>query len=265
MTDVKHIAILSQVTAQAKTIRQQLSQALTKHGFALVKAKPDLYITVGGDGTFLHHVRSLNYPQTPFIGINAGSLGFFQEVEARNIKEFAQDLKQRHYNLVALPLLAVSIDGHSQTVALNEVVIERASARAVHLEVKIDGQVFEKFVGDGLIVATPQGSSAYSSAAGGAVIPFGLKLMQLVPSNPHDSTMYISIRSPLILADHSVVTIRAHQDKLRPFRVVADGGLVASRQQSQVKIMLSRRCIYLMRTHRFNYYTRLAHKMIRRH
>lgn len=256
---MERVQILAGLNPKSRALAKAVAGWL-RPDFKIVKSSPDLYVVIGGDGTLLHWLRTMNYPSQPFLGVDAGSLGFFQEVSPRDLPKLAKLLKSGRYSLQELPLLEIKNDRKVLGYAFNEFAVERASARATNLRLSIGGYKFERFIGDGLIIATPQGSTAYAGAAGGAILPYDLDLFEVVPSNPHQSALYQALRQPLILSSSSQLHIEVLDPKTRPVRVVADGQEI--KVSPSFTIGINHRRITMLRTHKFNLYQRLSSKLI---
>lgn len=256
---MKRIRVLAGASNKSQKLAKLAEKILAKD-FILTDKKPDLLLAVGGDGTLLHYIRELDYPTTPFLGVDAGGLGFFQEIASNNIADLIPILKKNKYSLQKLPLLELKNGNQHVGYAFNEFAVERSSARAANLSLSIGGHKFEKFIGDGLIISTPQGSTAYSSAAGGAILPYDLSVFEVVPSNPHQSAIYQALRQPLILSGKTNLGVEVLESKQRPVRVVGDGH--SFEIGSSFTIGMSRKSITMLRTHEFNFYKRLSSKLI---
>ena len=227
---MKRIAIIRGLSSRVPATGSKLVNSLEKAKISIVEVGqgPEAIIVVGGDGAMLHHVSKTEHLELPIIGINAGSLGFLQEAGIADIDDLVRALREDTYTIQKLPLISVrKCDEHKKHYAFNEVVMERASSRAAHLMINVNGTRFEKFIGDGILIATPQGSTAYASAAGGAAIDTKVPALQLVPLNPHDSREYHALRAPLVLAADSKIVIEPHDDAYRPVRLVTDGHTIA--------------------------------------
>lgn len=144
----------------------------------------DLMITLGGDGTLLAGLQEALKLKVPMLGVNLGHLGFLTEIEPEAIEQAAARLAVGDYELDKRMMLRVK---GSDVCALNEVTVIRApsSRRILTLAVYVDGRLTQHFAGDGLIVATPTGSTGYSMSAGGAIVSPGVDLMLLTPVCAH--------------------------------------------------------------------------------
>ncbi len=150
----------------------------------------DLVVVLGGDGTLLHAVHLLNGRDIPVLGINLGTLGFMTEVQKADCCEALKEILQDNYQVTERRMLNVTLfrgeKEYLQEVVLNDVVINKATlARIIRLEAYLNGQFMTSYRGDGLIVSTPTGSTAYNMAAGGPVLYPTLNAFVLTPICPH--------------------------------------------------------------------------------
>ncbi|MFM8870691.1 MAG: NAD(+)/NADH kinase [Actinomycetota bacterium] len=186
----------------------------------------DVVVSLGGDGTMLRTVRALNGHPTPIIGVNIGTRGYLTRVEphdvAEALKRFVHGKEGVEYSFDDRMMLAAAVDvpapdGLRSWLALNEVVFEKSeSGHTVKLDVSIDGVDFATYTADGLIVATPTGSTAYALSARGPVLSPRLRAVLLTPVSPH---MVFDRSLVLDPAEDVVVTVGGY----RPVEVSVDG------------------------------------------
>ena len=171
---------------------------------AALAAETDLILVFGGDGTMLRVAREVAGSETPILGINAGGLGFLTAVPSGQLAEALAQVWASQCYLETRPLIEASGTAHGQPLAflaLNDFVIGRgAASRMIELEVRVDGEVLTRYRCDGLIVSTPTGSTAYSLAAGGAVVCPNAEVFPLPPICPHT----VSNRSVIVNLNASV-------------------------------------------------------------
>jgi NAD+ kinase len=153
-------------------------------------AEADLVLSLGGDGTMLRCVRMLEGAPVPILGVNLGSLGYLTQVEPDRLGEsldrFVAGSDAGGWRLDQRMMLDVAVNGTLVGRALNEAVVEKAeSGHTVRLLARIDGEPFTYYAADGLIVATPTGSTAYSLSARGPVVSPRHRAMLLTPVSPH--------------------------------------------------------------------------------
>ncbi|MEY6433372.1 NAD(+) kinase [Thioalkalicoccus limnaeus] len=183
----------------------------------------DLVIVVGGDGTFLGAARALATHGVPLVGINLGRLGFLVDVSPHEIEQALDRILDGEYDEEERRLLSASVgaaDGQTTSgVALNDVVIHKwNTGRMIELETSIDGVLVNVQRADGLIVATPTGSTAYALSGGGPLLDPSLDALVLVPICPHTLS-----NRPLVVAGSSRIEVRVHADDRDHVRVTWDG------------------------------------------
>lgn len=168
----------------------------------------DLAIVVGGDGTMLHVARALAAERVPIIGVNQGRLGFLTDLQTENmIEELGKILEGRFKTEQRLLLQAEIVRGarvvHAAN-AFNDVIISKGElARLIEFETYLDGEFVNGTRGDGVIVASPTGSTAYALSAGGPILHPNLPAMVLVPICPHT----LSHRPIVVLSEATVEVV----------------------------------------------------------
>lgn len=150
----------------------------------------DAIIVLGGDGTLLRAARELAGRKIPFLGINLGHLGYLAEIEAQNVQTALDSLLEDHCVTEERMMLTgdVWIGGRcvGHDMALNDIVLNRSgNLRVVDYMVYVGGQYLNRFTADGIMVATPTGSTGYSLSAGGPIISPTASLLLLTPICPH--------------------------------------------------------------------------------
>jgi NAD+ kinase len=162
--------------------------------------KLDCLLTVGGDGTLLRGARLLNGAETPILGINVGRLGFLATAPAQNLDWVLDAATRGAYTIEPrLALVATVEDGagslRTQPIALNDIVVHKAGvARVLRFRLSVDGEEVGAYSADGIIVATPTGSTAYSLSAGGPIVVHGVDAIVVTAICPHT----LAVR-PLVL------------------------------------------------------------------
>lgn len=167
----------------------------------------DVVVVLGGDGTMLHALSLLGGPETPVAGVNIGTLGFLTSCTDDELEEFCDALKAGNFHLSKRTLISATLvrgDGSSKEfLALNEAVVARGhTGRLVSLKASVDGDLLNRYRADGLIVATPTGSTAYSLSAGGPLISPSADVFVITPICPHT----LSQRS-LVIDDSMVIEL----------------------------------------------------------
>jgi NAD+ kinase len=170
--------------------------------------RAELGVALGGDGTLLGAGRRLAPLGVPVLGVNLGHLGFLAGTEVKRLYKTLEDLLAGRLHLSERMILSVQPPKGPSQLALNDCVVRVANAvRVVRLSAWVDGEFLADFVGDGLIVSSPTGSTAYSLAASGPVVHPDTDLIILTPICSHSLT-----QRPVILSADSVLEIRAEKD-----------------------------------------------------
>ena len=206
---VRRVAIVSnEGKPEAKERAREIEEVLVAHGIALGLDDPDLVISLGGDGTMLRAAQHAHAADVPLLGVNLGTLGYLTEVDAADEVAAVRRVLAGEYDIQDRMMLSCSIDGAADAapgpfVALNEVLVERATrTRLVRLGVRVGGESLGDFNADGIIVATPTGSTAYALSAGGPIVSPRAECLVVVPVSPH-----MVFARPIVLAADEVVEV----------------------------------------------------------
>jgi NAD+ kinase len=210
----------------------------TAAGFATVGAysqeaeqePPELIVGIGGDGTLLRAAHLAHQIDVPVIGINLGTVGYLTEVEPENIDEMLRLLAEGRLGTHSRMTVAAETPDGSMLHGINDVVMEKViSQRVVQISVEVNEEFFTTFRADGLIVATPLGSTAYSLSAGGPVVDPELDALIMTPVAPHSLMSRPTIFTPATGLRFTVATERQ-------VRVNVDGraGVVLNEGESVV-------------------------------
>lgn len=193
----------------------------------------DLVIVVGGDGSILHAARVLARYKIPVLGVNRGRLGFLADVSPDDIGKKLLQVLNGEYQLDSRFLLLMEIRENNRLIhedmALNDMVLHAGkSVHMIDFELKIDEHHVYRQHSDGLIVATPTGSTAYALSGGGPIVHPSMDAMVVVPMHPHT----LSSR-PIVVSGSSEVKIQIHEDNRTQPMVSADGKTSVALNQNQ--------------------------------
>lgn len=206
---------------------KHLRAHLTKIGVTLLSSEEidaaDLVIAIGGDGTILYASRLARESGTPILGINRGRLGFLADVTPDEMLSSVDNVLHGRYSTDSRLLLEarlVPADGDERiSYALNDVVLQRReTGRMVDFETHVDGQYVNTHSGDGLIIATPTGSTAYALSCGGPIIEPQLDAVVVVPVCPHTLT-----DRPIVISASQSVEVRLLQRDDTKAEITVDG------------------------------------------
>ena len=235
-------------------------QALCGGQLLLDSANIDALITLGGDGTLLRGARWLRGAEIPVLGVNLGRLGFLtacgrEELDA-SLERF---VRGEYVRDVRMTLEAMAgADAMGQTwYALNDVVIHKSGkARVMRMRVEVDGEEIAALVADGLVLATPTGSTAYSLSAGGPIVAPDHDSLLLTPISAHT----LAIR-PMLLSPTSVVVVRV-EDQDRDCLVTVDGQVGGTLDATgEVRVSQAGKSVILARFPESTFFSRMHRKL----
>jgi NAD+ kinase len=235
-------------SAEIETAMRELRAYLGKRGCEILpegESKADLAIVIGGDGTMLTAARELVRHRVPLVGINQGRLGFMTDIGHDDMQAGVGAILDGNYAIEERSLLEAEIRRAGKavlrTIALNEAVIGKGSqGRLIEFELSVDGEFVYTLRADGIIVATPTGSTAYALSAQGPILHPAVPALTLVPLNPHT----LSAR-PVSVSDRSVIEIvmvhaldaRAHFDGLALADMAEGDRLILKRSADVVRFV----------------------------
>jgi len=209
------------VLADSGTARMADLSVSTFPDITALAREVDLLLVFGGDGTMLSAARSVAGLATPILGVNIGSLGFLTEIASARVAEELPAIWEGNFTIEERSLIEVTglvANDELFQVALNDFVVSRgATSRLIELEVQVNGETLTNYRADGLIISSPTGSTAYSLAAGGAIVSPKAEVLTLTPICPHT----LSNRSVIVSSD-SVIQVKVLSQKLEIF-LTADG------------------------------------------
>ncbi len=221
----------------------------------------DVVMSVGGDGTFLRTAAIVGGRQVPIVGINTGHLGYLSEVSADDFDSLFMEIKRGDYKVEERTVLEVSTDAGvvlPGKFALNEVAIQKnASASMLRMETMVNGNRLGAYLGDGVIVATPTGSTAYNLSVGGPILHPVSGCFAISPIAAHSLTM-----RPLVLADTSEIEITTVSGRSQTFRVAVDGVSVSLPIGSCIRMRKAAHTVRLLQRRGHNFACALRNKLM---
>ncbi|MBI5800744.1 MAG: NAD(+)/NADH kinase [Verrucomicrobia bacterium] len=246
--------------ADVATARLARLKIATATDAAAVARVADLLLVFGGDGTMLRAARDTADAGTPLLGVNIGGLGFLTAISAGQFATQLRAVWQGSFTLETRPLIEASgsLGGlFLSRAALNDFVVSRGSgSRLIELEVTVDGEELTRYRCDGLIVSSPTGSTAYSLAAGGAIVSPRAEVFTITPICPHT----LSNRS-VVVSLQSAIGIRALSGRIEAL-LSADGEVVAPLAAGEtVLIRRSTRAVRLLHLAGDSFFRTLRQKL----
>jgi NAD+ kinase len=222
----------------------------------------DFAAVIGGDGTMLHALSLLGDFEKPVAGINVGNLGFLTSCKDDELAAFAAALAEERFSTCVRTLLEATVYRPGKPAvaftALNEITLARGeTGRLVSLRARVNGELLNDYRADGLIVATPTGSTAYSLSAGGPLITPDAAVFLITPICPHS----LSQRT-LVLSDSCVVDLSSEDRECGPMLFTVDGrDSVRIEPGDRIEVKKSPRSFHLLRLEGQSFYLALRQKL----
>lgn len=225
----------------------------------LMAYRPDFLITIGGDGTILDATTLVRDSGIPILGINTGRLGFLSNVNRQKIEDSLEALFRKDYKLSQRRLLSLETSALNLEMpfALNEITVSRKDTTAmVTVEVSINGEFFNSYWADGLIVATPTGSTGYSLSCNGPIMMPGSETLVLTPIAPHNLTA-----RPFVIPNHCEIELKVNSRE--EWNLVSlDSRIYSIRNGESLKIRRANFSIALVETAEHTFAKTLRNKLM---
>ncbi len=251
------------ITDRVKEVKNKLSEKISDKSFLAIDKlckKSDLIISIGGDGTMLATGYQAQFYDKPVFGINVGKLGFLVEAELSQLNLFIDEIKNGRYSIDERMIITAECIGHNveRMYAINDFVIDKGAwPKMIELTIKVDGDYVTTIGADGLIIATPTGSTGYSVSTGGPIVNPKADVITLCPISPHS----LNIR-PLVLASNQEIIVTANSP-YKDVHINCDGQRVfAFPPPIKVKIKKSDKPFKLVHTSLNNYFETLRNKLM---
>ena len=250
-------------SAGANPVIIQTNAGGTEASFPPVEEMRDdvsIIIVFGGDGTILRAARQTLGSAVPIIGVNMGGTGFLTEIEVDEIDSVIPDILAGHYTVQRRMMLEIEIVRNGMLLlrdsALNDIII-RGQGKTIELAVFGDGNRIMSYVGDGLIVATPTGSTGYSMSAGGPIVEPSARNILVTPVSAH-----LLMTKPFVLDSERLVTVEILPEKQNPAYVSVDGNeYMRIHSDDIITIKESDREVRFAHIAERNFYKRVSEKL----
>ncbi len=226
--------------------------------FDILCKNADVLVTLGGDGTLISAARRSFKHDIPVLGVYAGNLGFLADINLEELHEFVPLMVRGKYRVDERSILEARFEENSNEVkmyAFNDIVLTRPSvSNMIHIETLVDSKAFNTYYGDGVIVSTPTGSTAYNLSAGGPVLFPLTNVFALTPICPHSLT-----QRPVVLPGKFSIEMKTPQDRAL---VIIDGQDKHELEAGEsIHIQLARKTVKLIHREEFNYFDVLKEKL----
>lgn len=235
----------------AKTIGADPISSIDSHQINFI-------IGMGGDGTILRLFHQYHGIDAPIVGINLGTIGFLSDIPLSDLYPSLEDLMKGRFTIEKRFVIEAHSPADKMLFGANDIVFHRAqNSSLIELAIFVDGTYFNTYCSDGLIIATPTGSTAYSLAAGGPILSPLIDAIVLTPIAPHT----ISNR-PIVLTPNHEIAIQYLTEYDKPIEIRADGCRALPVQTNEMfKIIRSQKTFHLVKLDRHDYFSTLRSKL----
>lgn len=248
--------------------REELLTILRDRGFEIQDdySTADLLFCIGGDGTFLSFIHKTRFPKAPVLGINTGHLGFFQECSPDKMKEAIDDIESGRYSVQTIkPIQAKIVTPRNEfyRIGLNEILVRGQFSHVSQFSVSIDDTKVQDFSGDGILVSTPVGSTAYNYSLDGALVSPDLDVLQLTPVAPMNTNAYRCFHSSILLPANERIRITGTGRSTRGTIILSfDGRTHEFSNVEYVELSQSDKEVHLIRNPDYDYWQKLSSKLL---
>ncbi|MEA1916642.1 MAG: NAD(+)/NADH kinase [Campylobacterota bacterium] len=226
--------------------------------FDLMCKNVDMLLTIGGDGTLISAARNSYRHQTPILGVHAGKLGFLADIALDELDLFIQKMLVKDYCIDKRAMLEAVIsreNGTQEVIAFNDIVITRPSiSKMISLETFLEDKLFNTYFGDGVIISTPTGSTAYNLSAGGPLLLPHTQVFAITPISPHSLT-----QRPVVLPGHFSIEIKTPDNSA--LAIVDGQDMYEFGNGDSITINLAQHAAHLIHKTEFNYFDVLREKL----
>lgn len=220
----------------------------------------DIIVSLGGDGTFLKAASRAVKKNIPILGINTGRLGFLADVQADEMEDMIDEIYANHYKIEERAMLHLFSNDerlNAEPYALNEIaLLKHDSSSMISICASVNGQHLNTYQADGLIIATPTGSTAYSLSVGGPIIVPHSQTMTLTPVAPHSLTC-----RPIVICDEWEVQLEV-ESRSHNFLVSIDGHSFSCDEQTRLRITKADQRLRMVKRFNHHFFDTLRRKMM---
>lgn len=256
MRKINNVSLFINDNEKSEIVAKDLEIELRKYKFNIVNNNYDLAISIGGDGSFLRMVKENKFnDKISYIGINSGTLGFLQEIDINDCIDFVKRLNSSNYKEEEISIQETKIITDNSIYkynSLNEIVIRKDDFSTLKLPIYIDNELLENFTGDGILVSTSTGSTAYNMSFGGSIIYNTLNTLSITPIAPLNNKVYKTLVNSVIIPSDKVITINPDKKNNNIFLIV-DGVNYKINNVLKIETKISEKTIKCIRMNDFHF------------
>ena len=267
MNKISKVKLFINNNLKSRKAAEEIKNELLRNKFEIVEEDFDLGIAVGGDGSFLRMITASNFnSDCYYVGINAGTLGFAQDISLDDIKSFVKSLSKENLNYEKIAIGEVEIYFKNHEVRkhyiVNEIVVRNEELNTLHTNVFVDNSLLEQYVGDGLLIASSFGSTAYYLSFGGSIVFNTFDTLQITTIAPLNNKSYRNLIYSVIIPSNKTITIEpnCNDDNLL---ITIDGKNSFLNEVEKINIVINNKTINIIRKTDYNFIKKVNEKFIK--
>lgn len=266
MKNIERIKLFVNKNEKSITLAKTVEEKLKENGFILVENNYDLALAIGGDGTFLRMVNETNFnSDILYVGINSGTLGFAQEIEINEIDKFINYLKNSTYIYEEIGIQEITINANNNTntfYSLNEVVVREEELNTIEFNIYVDDVLLEEYVGDGILISTSFGSTAYNLSFGGSIVYNTFHTLQITPIAPLNNKSYRNLINSVIIPANKRIKLIPKKEETNLLLTI-DGDNYKYSNVSSVDTTINNKTIKIIRKSNYNFIKKIKEKFLK--
>lgn len=250
---------------KSRIVAKDLEFELLKYNFELVDKNYDLAISVGGDGSFLRMVKETKFNENIYyIGVNSGTLGFLQEIDIKDTIDFVKRLNSDEYKIEKINIQETKVITEDKVYnfdSLNEIVIRNRDFNVLRVPVYVDEELLENFSGDGVLISTSTGTTAYNLSFNGSIVYNTLKTLTITPIAPLNNKVYKTLINSVIVPGDKVITLILNKE-FKDLFIQVDGVNKLFDSVIKVETKIGKKSIKCLRMNDFHFIKVINNKIL---
>ncbi len=199
-------AVIDRGDALSKSLAEKFHQLAVEHGFVRNEEAPEIVVSIGGDGTLLQafHNYVNQITDVAFVGVHTGHLGFYADWQADELEQLVRMMATETPRIVRYPLAEIELETATEKchyMSLNEFTLKGVDGTLV-AQINVNDELFEMFRGDGIVISTPSGSTAYNKSVGGAIVHPSIESLQIAEIASINNRVFRTLGSSVMLPKH---------------------------------------------------------------
>lgn len=263
---MKKIRLFVNNNEKSLEVAKSIKQKLEKKNFIIDEEDYEIAIAIGGDGSFLRMVKEANFnDKCIYVGINAGTLGFAQEISPDETNELINDLENDEYKIEDIGIAQIEIitpSSSSKQLALNEIVIRDLELNTSNLKIEVENNLLENYVGDGILISTSFGSTAYNLSFGGSIVYNTFHTLQITPIAPLNNKAYRNLLNSVIIPSNKEIIITPLK-RTKDLLITIDGDNNEYQKVEKINIIAEERTIKVFRKKDYNFINKINNKFLK--